>query len=129
MRPTQGIVLPNGRHHFGGTCPVGIHPSYLDQTSGRFAQTRSILNDIGLVIRTGVDVTPIGAEIFGLGHGSVHEIAAFSGHKTLSEIAHYTRSVEQAALAREAMAKARTKLSKSVSPTVKNRKKARENKG
>ena len=60
---------------------------------------------------------------------SVHEIAAFSGHKTLSEIAHYTRSVEQAALAREAMAKARTKLSKSVSPTVKNRKKARENKG
>src|SRR2546430_70272 len=40
---------------------------------------------------------------------SVHEIAAFSGHKTLSEIAHYT--VEQAALAREAMAKARTKLS------------------
>src|SRR6516162_3742079 len=59
---------------------------------------------------------------------SVHEIAAFSGHKTLSEIAHYTRSVEQAALAREAMAKARTKLSKSVGLTVKNRKKANENK-
>jgi hypothetical protein len=38
--------------------------------------------------------------------------AAFSGHKTLSEIAHYTRSVEQAALAREAMDKTRTKLSK-----------------
>ena len=36
---------------------------------------------------------------------SVHELAAFGGHKTLSEIAHYTRSVEQAALAREAMAK------------------------
>jgi len=30
---------------------------------------------------------------------SVHEIQAFSGHKTLSEIAHYTSSVEQAALA------------------------------
>jgi integrase len=59
---------------------------------------------------------------------SVHEIAAFSGHRTLSEIAHYTRSVEQAALAREAMAKARTKLSKSVGLTVKNRKKANENK-
>ena len=59
---------------------------------------------------------------------SVHEIAAFSGHKTLSEIAHYTRSVEQAALAREAMAKARTKLSKSVGLTVKNRKKVNENK-
>jgi integrase len=58
---------------------------------------------------------------------SVHQIAAFSGHKTLSEIAHYTRSVEQAALAREAMAKARTKLSKLVGPTVKNRKKASNN--
>jgi len=59
---------------------------------------------------------------------SVHEIAAFSGHKTLSEIAHYTRTVEQAALAREAMAKARTKLSKSMGPTVKDRKKINENK-
>ncbi len=53
---------------------------------------------------------------------SVHEIAAFSGHKTLSEIAHYTRSVEQAALAREAMAKARTKLSKSMGQIVKTEK-------
>src|SRR5262249_29432907 len=43
---------------------------------------------------------------------SVHEIQAFSGHKTLSEIAHYTSSVEQAALARKAMAKTPTKLSK-----------------
>jgi integrase len=34
---------------------------------------------------------------------SVHQIAAWSGHKTLHEIAHYTRSVEQAALAQEAM--------------------------
>jgi hypothetical protein len=46
----------------------------------------------------------------------------------LSEIAHYTRTVKQAALAREAMAKARTKLSKTMGPTVKNRKKANENK-
>jgi integrase len=59
---------------------------------------------------------------------SVHEIAAFSGHRTLSGIAHYTRSVEQAALAREAMAKARTKLSKSMGPTVKNGRKSNENK-
>jgi integrase len=59
---------------------------------------------------------------------SVHEIAAFSGHRTLSEIARYTRSVEQAALAREAMAKARTKLSKSMGPTVKNGRKSNENK-
>jgi hypothetical protein len=60
---------------------------------------------------------------------SVHEIAAFSGHKTLSEIAHYTRSVEQAALAREAMAKGRTKLSKRMGQSVKNLKKANNNNG
>src|SRR5262245_26108599 len=60
---------------------------------------------------------------------SVHEIQAFSGHKTLSEIAHYTSSVEQAALARKAMAKARTKLSKPVGHIVKNRKKACKNNG
>ena len=58
---------------------------------------------------------------------SVHEIQAFSGHKTLSEIAHYTSSVEQAALARKAMAKARTKLSKPVDQIVKNCKKASKN--
>jgi hypothetical protein len=33
---------------------------------------------------------------------SASEIAAWSGHRTLSEIAHYTRSVEQAAMARAA---------------------------
>jgi integrase len=60
---------------------------------------------------------------------SVHEIAAFSGHRTLAEIAHYTRSVEQAALADTAMAKARTKLSKPVGHFDKLRKKANENKG
>jgi integrase len=60
---------------------------------------------------------------------SVHEIQAFSGHKTLSEIAHYTTSVEQAALARKAMAKTRTKVSKPVGHIVKNRKKACKNNG
>jgi integrase len=60
---------------------------------------------------------------------TAHEIAAFSGHKTLSEIAHYTRSVEQAALAREAMAKARTKLSKPMGAIVKKREKASNNNG
>jgi hypothetical protein len=47
----------------------------------------------------------------------------------LSEIAHYTRTAEQAALAREAMAKARTKLSKTVGPIVKKPKKVKENNG
>jgi integrase len=42
-----------------------------------------------------------------------HEIKAWSGHKTLAEIVHYTDSVDQQALAREAFDKVRTqKLSK-----------------
>jgi integrase len=60
---------------------------------------------------------------------SVHEIQAFSGHKTLSEIAHYTSSVEQAALARKAMAKTPTKLSKPVGHIVKKRENACKNNG
>jgi integrase len=34
---------------------------------------------------------------------SVHQIAAISGHRTLKEVEHYTRAVDQARLAREAM--------------------------
>ena len=60
---------------------------------------------------------------------SAHQIAAFGGHKTLAEIAHYTRTAEQAALAREAMAKVRTKLSKPVGQIVKTPKKASKNSG
>jgi integrase len=36
---------------------------------------------------------------------TVHEIAAISGHKTLKEIAHYTKAADQARLARGAMAR------------------------
>jgi integrase len=36
---------------------------------------------------------------------STHEIAAWSGHRTLSEVAHYTRAADQAAMARAAMIK------------------------
>jgi integrase len=39
------------------------------------------------------------------------EIAAWSGHRTLSEIAHYTRAADQAAMARAAATKLRTLLS------------------
>jgi hypothetical protein len=49
--------------------------------------------------------------------------------RSLAEIAHYTRSVEQEALAEAAMAKARTKLSKPVGDFDKRRKKANENNG
>jgi integrase len=60
---------------------------------------------------------------------TVHEIVAWSGHKTLAQVAHYTRSVEQERLAEEAMAKTRTKVSKSMGQIVKTGKKAKEIKG
>jgi len=34
---------------------------------------------------------------------TAHEIAAISGHRTLKEVEHYTRAVDQARLARAAM--------------------------
>jgi integrase len=40
---------------------------------------------------------------------SVHEIAAITGHKTLKEVERYTRSAEQARLARQAMARQQNK--------------------
>ena len=57
---------------------------------------------------------------------TVHEIVAWSGHQTLAQVAHYTRSVEQERLAEEAMAKTRTKVSKSGGQIVKTGKKAKE---
>jgi integrase len=60
---------------------------------------------------------------------TVHEIVACSGHKTLAQVAHYTRSVEQERLATEAMAKTRTKVSKFGGQTVKIAKKVKEIKG
>jgi integrase len=38
---------------------------------------------------------------------SANEIAAISGHKSLNEVARYTRAVDQARLARNAMARIR----------------------
>ena len=39
---------------------------------------------------------------------SANEIAAISGHRTLKEVERYTRAVDQAKLARNAMARSRT---------------------
>jgi integrase len=39
---------------------------------------------------------------------SANEIAAISGHKSLNEVARYTRAVDQARMARNAMARTRT---------------------
>jgi integrase len=47
---------------------------------------------------------------------SVHEIAAISGHKSLKEVARYTKAADQARLARAAMART---LNETGTPTVK----------
>ena len=47
---------------------------------------------------------------------TAHEIAAWSGQKTLSMVAHYTRSVDQAAMARAAAIKLRTSVSNIPTP-------------
>jgi integrase len=60
---------------------------------------------------------------------TAHEIAAWSGHRTLREVSHYTRAADQAAMARAAEAKLRTKLSKSASHFDKSRRKANVNNG
>jgi integrase len=55
-----------------------------------------------------------------------HEIMSWSGHRTLKEVARYTQSADQRALARSAQTKLATKLSKSVNLFDKSRKKANE---
>jgi integrase len=58
-----------------------------------------------------------------------HEIMSWSGHRTLKEVARYTQSADQRALARSAETKLATKLSKAVSLFDKKHKKANRNKG
>jgi hypothetical protein len=60
---------------------------------------------------------------------TAHEIAAWSGHRTLREVSHYTRAADQAAMARAAETKLATLLSKPASLFDKSRKKASTNKG
>lgn len=47
------------------------------------------------------------------------ERAAWSGHKTLSEVARYTQAADQAAMAKAAAIKMRTSLSNAPAPSVK----------
>jgi integrase len=56
-----------------------------------------------------------------------HEIAAWSGHRTLREVSRYTRSADQRVLARAAETKLATTLSKPASLFDKSRKKTNEN--
>ena len=58
-----------------------------------------------------------------------HEIAAWSGHRTLREVSRYTRSADQRALARAGATKLATSLSKPASLLDKSRKKRSANKG
>jgi len=114
----------------------GRHLTFLVTASGKpFSPAgftnwfRDVCNEAGLQGFSAHGLRKAGCRRLAEAGCSVHEIAAWSGHRTLSEIADYTRSVEQAAMAREAMHKVRTKLSKFVGQSVKNGKKANKIKG
>jgi integrase len=133
--PLQLPIFPELQAAIDAMPSKGRHLTFLVTASGKpFSPAgftnwfRDMCNEAGLCGFSAHGLRKASMRRFAEAGCSVHEIAAFSGHKTLSEIAHYTRTVEQAALAREAMAKARTRLSKTMGPTVKNRKKANENK-
>jgi integrase len=52
---------------------------------------------------------------------TAHEIAAISGHRSLSEVARYTRAADQEAMAEAAMAKVRTSRVKQADPRLSNK--------
>jgi integrase len=52
---------------------------------------------------------------------TAHEIAAISGHRSLSEVARYTRAADQEAMAEAAMAKLRTSSVKQADPRLSNK--------
>ena len=60
---------------------------------------------------------------------TANEIAAWSGHRTLSEVARYTRSVDQAAMARAGATKMRTSLSNSPEPECQTTEKSQQEQG
>ncbi len=110
---------------------AGRHLSFLTTAQGKpFTAAgfgnwfRDVCNEAGLQGFSAHGLRKASLTRFADAGCSVHMLAAWGGHKTLSEIAHYTRAAEQAALAREAMTKVRTKLSKPVGQIVKTRKKA-----
>jgi integrase len=69
---------------------------------------RACCKEAGLVGFSAHGLRKAGMVRFAQAGCSVHQIAAWSGHKTLGEVAHYTRTVEQTALAREAMDRVKT---------------------
>jgi integrase len=57
---------------------------------------------------------------------TANEIAAILGHRSLSEVARYTRAADQEAMAEKAMAKVRTSSVKQTDPEVSNNRQAIE---
>jgi integrase len=53
--------------------------------------------------------------------GTAHELAAVGGHRSLSEVARYTRDTDQEKLAESAMAKVRTSAVKQAGPALSNK--------
>jgi integrase len=134
--PLQLPILPELREAIDAMPSKGRHLTFLVTASGKpFSPAgftnwfRDVCNEAGLRGYSAHGLRKASMTRFAEAGCSVHEIAAFSGHRTLSEVAHYTRSVEQAAMARAAETKLRTKLSKPANVFDKPRKKISENKG
>jgi integrase len=87
------------------------HLTYLVTASGeayrrssRFSQQfRTWCDEAGLPECTAHGLRKAGARRLAEAGCTVHQIAAITGHKTLSEVQRYTRAADQARLAREAM--------------------------
>jgi integrase len=134
--PLQLPIFPELQEAIDAMPSKGKHLTFLVTVSGKpFSPAgftnwfRDVCHEAGLHGYSAHGLRKASMTRFAEAGCSVHEIAAFSGHRTLSEIAHYTRSVEQAALARAAQNKLRTKLSKPASLFDKSRKKTSENNG
>ena len=122
--PLQLPIFPELQTAIDAMPNTGRHLTFLVTASGKpFSPAgftnwfREVCNEAGLHGYSAHGLRKASMRRLAEAGCSTHELAAWSGHRTLSEVAHYTRSVEQAALAREAMTKVRTKLSKPMGPT------------
>jgi integrase len=89
---------------------------------------RDVCNEAGLQGFSAHGLRKAGCRRLAEAGCTAHEIMAWSGHRTLSEIELYTRAADQVAMARAAMAKMRTSLSNNVGQSVKHGEKANKNK-
>ena len=118
-----------------GACPSG-HLTFLTTNSGKpFTAAgfgnwfRDVCNEAGLRGFSAHGLRKAGCRRMAEAGCSPNLIASWSGHRTLSEVAHYTRAADQVAMAREALIKTETSLSNIMGPSVKLGEKVSKNKG